>query len=436
MTNILFLAVLFFSLYYIGKRLGNKNIGVFSAFIVSMYPFVFGLSKTPLPDFALTAMATFSLCCLIYADDFSRKLPSLLFGLSLGLGILTKQIFVFFIATPLCFVIARLFFKRQMDQSRRENLLIVFLTAFFSGGFWFATNLKNILPNYIQAGYMEAYLYGPHKIFSLDSLTFYFWQLIHNQVLPFFSLVFAIGLVSFLLSKIKVKTILLLSIFGAYFIFTLLIPTKEPKSTAPYLPVFALISAAGILNIKSVKLRRLLVVFIILFGFYQYFLVSYTRLTARRYRLPVLDFFIPDGNLEPIISFNHYPVRKDRGMREVLALIKQQERAGHKIVGVSWQNAANMRWVGGIVWRGHYIITNGYVVQYYCKINGLTSEIVSLDNYNLDQFWWNNKKGMPSTLILVDVLEKIAPEDIAKQFRLYKILTMPDKSHAYIYTRI
>lgn len=432
MTNMVFLAVLSFSLYYIGKKLGDKNIGVLSTFIVSMYPFVFGLSRTPLLDFALTAMVALSLCCLIYTDNFTNRLSSLLFGFSLGLGMLTKQLFIFFIIVPLSFVIIGQLFKKEMNKSKAKNLFISFLAAFFLDAYWYVVNLKKVLPNYIRAGYHDADMFGPSNLFSLDSMVYYFYQLIVNQMLPFFCIVFAVGAFIFFRSKMKMKSFLLFSILGAYIIFTFLIKIKEPKTTVPYLSVFAIVSAAGILNLRPVKLKKFFIAFLVVFGLYQYFIVSYVPLLSPRSRGVRPSFFMPAHMLDEVIGYQHFPVRKNWKLDEVLLLIQKQEQNGNRIVGVSWQDAAQMRRIG-IRWKENYIITNGSGIDYYCRLKGLTSVIVNLDNKSSVEPWWENDNSLPDTLILTDKLEKQVPENIVQKYKLIEILAMPDESNVYTY---
>ncbi|PIQ87809.1 MAG: hypothetical protein COV73_02145, partial [Candidatus Omnitrophica bacterium CG11_big_fil_rev_8_21_14_0_20_43_6] len=336
---------------------------------------------------------------------------------------------------PFIFVIVEIFLKQKMDSSRVKNLIIAFLASIFSGGYWYFLNLKQILPDYMRAAYVDAHMFGPHHFCSVNSLVYYLDQLGRNQMLPFFCFIFVVGAFMFFRSKIKNKLFWLSSIVGAYLIFAVLILTKEPKSTVPYLSFFAIISAAGILNIRNLKLKKGLVVFLVVFGLYQFYIISYTSLSARRDNFPLVGLLIPKRNLTPIISFHHYYSRQDLGLSQVLSVIEEQEKNGKRIVGVSWQNSARTRWRGA-AWNDNYVVTNGYTIEYYCKVRGLKSIIVSLNNNRLNKFWWNNKAFLPDTLILVNTLEKLAPGYVAKQYRLYKTITVIGKSKAYAYIKI
>jgi 4-amino-4-deoxy-L-arabinose transferase-like glycosyltransferase len=106
MSTSLFLALLLVAVYFLGKRLAGPWIGFLSAFVFSMFPIVFSMSRYLYVDLALTAMVAANLCLLLYSDRFQRKGISLLYGLSLGLGMLTKWTFAAFAAAPLVLMLA------------------------------------------------------------------------------------------------------------------------------------------------------------------------------------------------------------------------------------------------------------------------------------------------------------------------------------------
>lgn len=105
MSNSFYIAILLFSVYGIGKRLHSPGVGLLSAFLVSTYPLLFNLSRTLYPDLPLTAMVALNLYFLLRADRFRDRLNSLLFGLTFGLGLLTKWQFLAFVAGPVAYVV-------------------------------------------------------------------------------------------------------------------------------------------------------------------------------------------------------------------------------------------------------------------------------------------------------------------------------------------
>ncbi len=105
MANAAFMVVLLFSVYGIGKRMYGRGVGILAAFLVSFYPLIFSLSRSAYPDFALTAIVALNVYLLLLVDNFHSRRGSLLLGLGLGLGLLTKWQCVAFIGAPVAYVI-------------------------------------------------------------------------------------------------------------------------------------------------------------------------------------------------------------------------------------------------------------------------------------------------------------------------------------------
>lgn len=122
LSNILFMAILFFSIYQIGKKMRSKNVGLLSVFIISTLPIVFILSRLFYPEFPLAAMVTLSIYLLIQSRYFENKKYSLLFGLSFGLGILTKQDYLIFVIGPLIYTLWK---SKVINNFKKESINII-----------------------------------------------------------------------------------------------------------------------------------------------------------------------------------------------------------------------------------------------------------------------------------------------------------------------
>lgn len=107
MKNAVYVAILLLSVYGIGRRVYNARIGLLAALIVSTYPILFSISRMPYIDYALTAMVALCIYLLVACDCFRHRGYSLLLGLVIGLGILTKWPFIAFSGGPLLYVAAR-----------------------------------------------------------------------------------------------------------------------------------------------------------------------------------------------------------------------------------------------------------------------------------------------------------------------------------------
>jgi 4-amino-4-deoxy-L-arabinose transferase-like glycosyltransferase len=106
-VNMVFLVVLLVAAYGVGCRIGGKGVGLLAAFFASTSPMVFAMSRYTYIEFALTAMVALSIWLLLLSEGFSNRWYSLLFGLSAGLGLLTKWTFALFVFPALLVVFLR-----------------------------------------------------------------------------------------------------------------------------------------------------------------------------------------------------------------------------------------------------------------------------------------------------------------------------------------
>jgi 4-amino-4-deoxy-L-arabinose transferase-like glycosyltransferase len=106
-VNTVFLIVLLVAAYGVGSRIGGKGAGLLAAFFASTSPMVFAMSRYTYIEFSLTAMVALSFWLLLLTEQFSRRLYSVLFGLSMGLGLLTKWTFSLFVFPALLVVFLR-----------------------------------------------------------------------------------------------------------------------------------------------------------------------------------------------------------------------------------------------------------------------------------------------------------------------------------------
>lgn len=305
MSNIIYAVILVLSLYHIGKKVGNKNAGLFAGFITLMYPGIFAFSRYFSMDFPLTAMVVLNIYLLIRTENFKDMRYSVFFGLAFGLGMLIKLQIVFFLIGPLGYVlIKRMITKRKgLIQCLRNFLLAIGLTMLISSPQWF----KNISAIYRL---FAVHIWAPRGIlpyhaeaepypFFLDWFIFYITRSI-MCISPLFFIVFIFGSIIFFRSKIKERFLLLWWIIGGYLIFTI-ITVKSGRYYLPALPAFALISSFGILGLRNRWVRFLIVVFMIFLGINQWVGLSFgIQLFPTRYKKLILS---PIRKIEKVFPF-------------------------------------------------------------------------------------------------------------------------------------
>lgn len=305
----IFLGILMFSVYGITKNIYNKNSGLLAAFLVAAYPIIFGHSRVFMYDLPLTAMVCLGIYSYQVSDNFRKIGGSIIFGIVLGLGMLTKFTFFVFIASALsCYLFYEFYMimhdlikhKKTLLGILREhsgqirNFLIALIIAIIIALTWYGQNLHYLLDILITIPQVYRVKYPP--VFSPQSLFFYLFQLVNIQISFYLFMVFILGLWFFSKLRLKNKLFLIYWILIPYFVFTF-INYKSTRYTLPYLPAIAIISSIGIFSIKRKILKVILVAFIVFVVTIQFLVYSY----GVKYLPPLLTFSIY-GN--PVYLFN------------------------------------------------------------------------------------------------------------------------------------
>ncbi len=144
MVNVLYLAILLGSTWWIAARWRGGWAAALAALLLGLFPMIFAMSRYLYIDFAQTAMVALCMALLLAAERFSRRRLSLTFGLALGAAFLLKWTVAAFIAAPLLYVIWRseaLSYGWRRPQTLRPNW--VRLAAALAGAgvlilLWFA----------------------------------------------------------------------------------------------------------------------------------------------------------------------------------------------------------------------------------------------------------------------------------------------------------
>ena len=277
----IFLCILVFSTYAVGKRLFDRKVGLLAAFIVTMYPVMFNQLRVYMLDFPLAAMVMLGIYLLLLSDNFKNKKYSLLFGIVAGLGLLTKFNFIAFISGPLCITLYRAFTQRKKEKDTKQtlvNIAFLFIVILSIASFFYIVKFKDIFFRITTP--WENRTSGHMFLFYLDSLFFYIRTLVNNTISFFFFVIFLIGFWIFAVKK-KVKNKLLLlspiiiSLFFLIFIYRIGVSRHMDRYSMPILPLIAIISAVGILSIRYAKIKIFLIFFTIVFSITQFFAVSY-----------------------------------------------------------------------------------------------------------------------------------------------------------------
>jgi len=268
-VNALFFVVLLVSTHGIGAELGGTTVtGLLASLVVSFYPILYGLSRHFLLDFPLTAMVALSVWLLLRTEGFQRPVASGLYGLSLGLGILTKWTFVVFTVGP--FLVVSIHALLDRPKPTLARIAMALAVAAIAATPWYFRN-RVALVDVLGTQGTWASLEGDPAIASLRSWTYYLDALVNQQLLVPFTVFLFIGLGSMLVMGVDSHVWRLLGSWVAlpYLVFSSFV-NKDVRFTIPYLPAMAVMTALGLARLRHRVLKNGLVVSMIVLGTIQY----------------------------------------------------------------------------------------------------------------------------------------------------------------------
>jgi len=361
-VNLIYLAILLFSVYGIGEIIFNKKVGLLAALIISFYPFLINIQRDYLLDFALISMISLSIYFLLKSDSFKDIRYSALFGLAFALTVLTKWTGIFFLIGPVLWVFYRAYTSKKMCaycgkdakdirygikwfcserhkrrylkegkpllfSGRVNNFLITFFILFLIAGIWYVPNFERVYQSVTFFGAAKMSQPGITEeepaIISLQSFAYYL-NAVNVQVLLFFSVLIIIGLVFLFKSKGKdnrdKKIFFALSILIPYLIFTLT-TNKDTRYTVPLLLFFAILSAFWIMKLRNERLKAAIISLILIIGILQ---------------TSTITFGVPALNLPNIYPSANYPKEENWKVNEALDSISESlpEKMDHRIIAV------------------------------------------------------------------------------------------------------
>jgi 4-amino-4-deoxy-L-arabinose transferase-like glycosyltransferase len=279
-SGALWLGLLLFATYGIGKEVYNRKSGLLAAIIVSLYPIIITLERDFWVDLQLAAAVTLALWALIRVNDFDHRMRAIVLGLTLGFGTWIKWPFAFFVIAPFLAVIILVFQHGGWSKQRIINLGICLAIAgamtagqflanllFLSSDLYTLNNLIRLITGFAEAADHPAW-------YTREGVVFNFMALVNHQATFFFVLLFLFSLPAFFRRDVRNQIALSLGILIPY-IFATLLPIKEQRITAPYLPIIAVVSAVGLAKIRWKSLQRIAIILVVGFGLFQWWMFSW-----------------------------------------------------------------------------------------------------------------------------------------------------------------
>jgi 4-amino-4-deoxy-L-arabinose transferase-like glycosyltransferase len=258
-TNGLYSAILIVCVYGLGKKLFTPSVGLWGATIMVLMPRLYHTRLQFLLDNPLLAFTILTFTCLTYWQDQKNIRQQWfwtgLLGLSLGLGLLTKQSILFYLFFPFSGIIFYLLWHRQW--LRLGQLIISFFVSALVWFPWYRTNWLSLFSTAQNSNAIPASLEGDPPLHTWRAWLYY-WHDLPLAVSWVWLLPPLVGLILLMLKRLPTQNLDLtwqearpgllwlgLYVGGTYFICSA-IYNKDSRYILPYLPALALLLAYGL----------------------------------------------------------------------------------------------------------------------------------------------------------------------------------------------
>ena len=277
LSNVVWIGILVFATFGVGKILWNARVGWLSVAFVVCAPMMVSTSKEYMLDMPLTAIAALSLYLLIRADGFASRRYSLLLGVTCGCGLLVKWTLPLVLVLPVVHTSAVALSEARVSHrfTRLLNLAGAGAVTLAIAGFWYIHNASRIVSSLTYYGGAPS---GPHPmphVASVASGLWYLWTLLNVQLylIPF---LFVLAGIAFCFRKrgFASRNLLpILMVAGTYVTFSLL-HNKDPRFTLPMLPALAIIATSW-LEYISTRARRWIAAALVVYGAVAFLAISF-----------------------------------------------------------------------------------------------------------------------------------------------------------------
>jgi 4-amino-4-deoxy-L-arabinose transferase-like glycosyltransferase len=254
MTNVPFIAMLLAAMFVMGRRLYSPLAGILAGVLLIAYPLVYQTSREFMFEFAILAWTAAGGCFLMLSERFRRPVMTMLFGVTVGLGALTKFTFLIFLIGPGVYVLGALLVdivRHRIDAGEATRRLLTLAGALVLGAIvaavWYGPHLVSFTNSLRTVAALNP-INAP--VLSWPSLTYYLRTMVWTQMGPPLFLLFLFGVWRFG-SRIDPdwRNLLIVWFVSIYAIATSVV-IKVPNDDIGILVPAALVSAIGLASIR------------------------------------------------------------------------------------------------------------------------------------------------------------------------------------------
>ena len=309
LANIIYLCIFSFAILKIGNRIPSKYAGIITLFVALCIPELSLRQRLFFLDGPVCSFSILALYLLIKADDFTDRKNAILYGISLGFGMLTKWTFLFFLVFPTCYQFIEIFRKRDnLRKQRIINYIFSLGIAFLISFPWYLVFRESIYKLLLVNTTTGFYAQGEH-LYDLDSLSYYFKAFAANLTWPVLIATITGIFIVATQKKHPLKKILYCYLLPGL-IALLFIENKHTRFSLPILSVLPLFGIISVFYIKRVKIRNVFIILILISSFTGY-------ITSTFISCPIVNNFIFPTN----ITKQLFIMKQKSGERESILIL-------------------------------------------------------------------------------------------------------------------
>lgn len=300
-SNILYFFLLAFVILKLSEKIPQRFAGVVSLFLVLCIPEITLWQRLFFLDLPATTFTLLLMYMLFYRDNFFHHFPNaILFGIVLGLGLLTKYTVMFFLTVPLLYQFISSFkveagAKLTVLRNYFVSLLLGLLVAFP----WYFLARKSLVRLFEVNN--EGYYAPGGSTFDLASLGFYFQVITDNLTWPLL-ITCLIGIYIAICAKNHPYQKLLYFFILPGWIIIQLVESKDIRYALPILATLPLFATQALYSLRRSWLRTISIAALLLASFTGYLTsMFFSSPAATKYLFPTCitkQMFLlnPDAN--------------------------------------------------------------------------------------------------------------------------------------------
>ena len=193
LTNSFYLLLLLLGVYLLGKGMHGQWAGILAMFIISTFTAIVHYSRDYLLDFPAAVFVTVGIYAMVRSAEFRHRGWCLLFGVLVGLALLTKTMAGVFFVGQIVYAFGCLIRQRQLNLARLTNFFVSVSVAVLVAAVWWGPNLHTAL------WWLSYYGLGEGSVVSrlggefliLRTLLYYILVIANEGMSFFYALLFA-----------------------------------------------------------------------------------------------------------------------------------------------------------------------------------------------------------------------------------------------------